>query len=451
YSADRFITPVIGTVSRDGKYLAAIANDTSLSMSQAWHDCLHNNPIWQPADAPIEQQRWRLGIYALENDPTPLHEHVAADFPKLAAATVQSSEPPAGWKQVQVGGGVLEIAGSAEWLTDLPLGPFVRLGDGTILGVEETQVLLSRDEGKTWEKRPLAAEGQDLKVATERALLRTAQGAIILVFLNMADFEWKWNAEKSLPEPQTRLDVWAVRSVDEGKTWIDAQCIYDGYSGDVHHMIQARSGHIIVPVQELMYEDGRHALRPRFSVDEGHTWQRSNFLDIGGRGHHDGLIEATLAELRDGRIWMLCRTNLGRFWNAWSDNNGEDFRILEPSDIPATSSPGTFLRLASGRLLLAWNRPVRGDGGEAPENVFQGGDNQWSDVRVNNFRAELSVALSEDDGATWTTPVVVARRADEPRASLAYTYLFEVQPGQIWLTTMQGDVRISFHEKDVLQ
>ncbi len=81
YSLDQFTTPVIGAVSRDGKYLAAMANDSAWTMAQAWHDCMHNNPNWQPADAPPEQRAWRLKIYAMENNPDALLQRVLKDFP----------------------------------------------------------------------------------------------------------------------------------------------------------------------------------------------------------------------------------------------------------------------------------------------------------------------------------------------------------------------------------
>jgi hypothetical protein len=81
YSPDRYLAPIIGAVSRDGKYLTAIANDSATGMAQAWHDCMHNNPAWLPANAPPEKQVWRLKIYAMENDPDALLKRVVADFP----------------------------------------------------------------------------------------------------------------------------------------------------------------------------------------------------------------------------------------------------------------------------------------------------------------------------------------------------------------------------------
>jgi hypothetical protein len=42
YSTDRYTVPIIGVVSRDGKYLAALANDSATSMAQAWHDAIQH-------------------------------------------------------------------------------------------------------------------------------------------------------------------------------------------------------------------------------------------------------------------------------------------------------------------------------------------------------------------------------------------------------------------------
>ena len=83
YSPDRYTVPVIGAVSRDGKWLTALANDSATMMAQAWHDCLHNNPPWLPADAPPGERVWRVKIYVMENDSEALLQRVAQDFPAV--------------------------------------------------------------------------------------------------------------------------------------------------------------------------------------------------------------------------------------------------------------------------------------------------------------------------------------------------------------------------------
>ncbi len=100
YSTDQYVVPVVGTVSKDNKYLAAIANNSATTMAQAWHDCMHNNPNWIPVGAPRDQQQWRLKIYVMENNPDALLARVKADFPQVPDAKPEKpSAPQEGEKQ----------------------------------------------------------------------------------------------------------------------------------------------------------------------------------------------------------------------------------------------------------------------------------------------------------------------------------------------------------------
>jgi hypothetical protein len=82
YSPDRYTHQVIGAVSRDGRFVAAIANDTGSTMSQAWHDCMHNNAAWVQARSGSGKE-WRIRIYAMENDPVALIDRMKKDFPGI--------------------------------------------------------------------------------------------------------------------------------------------------------------------------------------------------------------------------------------------------------------------------------------------------------------------------------------------------------------------------------
>jgi hypothetical protein len=78
-----------------------------------------------------------------------------------------------------------------------------------------------------------------------------------------------------------------------------------------------------------------------------------------------------------------------------------------------------------------------------------GGDGLWSSIPVSNFRAELSVTFSEDECESWSAPVVVAR--DPGEEWISYPYAFEVEPGVIWLTTMQSGLRVKIREADFVR
>ncbi len=134
-------------------------------------------------------------------------------------------------------------------------------------------------------------------------------------------------------------------------------------------------------------------------------------------------MEPAIVQLRDGRLWMLIRTTLGQFWSSFSSDGGRTLPVLRPSGIDASSAPGAMIRLASGRLVLAWNRMRSTQRKSYPRF---GGDGQIALRPFSGHRQELSLAFSEDDGATWSPPVVVIRKQDY---GISYPYLFELEPG----------------------
>jgi sialidase-1 len=327
--------------------------------------------------------------------------------------------------------------------TDM-LGPFVRIDDQTVLAIEQTATRVSRDAGRSWsDPRPLFGEGDKLKVSNERALLRTRDSVLIAAFMNLNERKWTWKDELH-DAPGAQLPTYVMRSLDNGLTWQDIQKMHDDWSGAVRDMIQADDGRVIFTAMKMRHDPGRHSVLTYSSTDDGLTWSPSNLIDLGGRGHHGGVTEPTITPLRDGRFWLLIRSNWGQFLSSYSYDGGRYWSVIRPSGIAASSAPAMLKRLASGRLLLLWNRPLPEGQDKWP---LSGGDGLWSDTPVSNFREELSLALSDDDGKTWTSPVVIAR---QPKTWLAYPYVFEFQPGVLWLTTMQGGVRVELREQEFL-
>jgi hypothetical protein len=60
------------------------------------------------------------------------------------------------------------------------------------------------------------------------------------------------------------------------------------------------------------------------------------------------------------------------------------------------------------------------------------------------------MAFSDDDGATWTKPVVLGRRvnADTQSKWVSYPHIFEHSPGKIWVTTQFGKLKAIVNEND---
>jgi sialidase-1 len=338
-------------------------------------------------------------------------------------------------------------------LTALPtdqLGPFAHTADGKVIAIASEATFISGDGGKTWsEPQPLkGALEMGIKVSNERALLRTRDGSLIAAFMNLNERKWTWD-NKLQDAPGAKLPTWVMRSTDDGQTWTHVQKLHENWSGAVRDMIQTKNGRIIFTAMKMLNNPGRHSVITYSSDDDGKTWQASNLIDLGGKGHHGGVTEPTVVELKDGRLWLLIRTNWGEFWSAYSHDGGRFWRVIQPSGIPASSAPGMLQRLQSGRLVLLWNRPF-------PEGKTEwklsGGDGLWSETPVSNHREELSIAWSTDEGKTWSKPEVIVHKRDVEMAGsrrwASYPYLFEQQPGELWLTTMQGGIHARFYERD---
>jgi hypothetical protein len=324
-------------------------------------------------------------------------------------------------------------------------GPFVHAGRRGLLALDHRQVLTSRDRGRSWKPQPLLDYGprdKEFKISSERVLMRTRSGAIILSFMNLNERLWLWRNELKDALPGTRIPHYVMRSLDDGRSWQDVSMLHQEWTGEIRNIIQLKSGRILLSSMKFLHNPGRHSVLTYRSDDDGVTWQPSHLIDLGGCGHHGGVTEATIEEVEGGRVLMLLRTNWGRFWRAFSDDGGESWRDIAPSGIEASSAPGLLKRLASGRLLLLWNRLYPQGKTSFP---LTGGDGQWSEVPVSNHREELSLAFVDEQGELATKPVVIARQKG---AWLSYPRVLEYRPGELWLTTMQGGLCVRLHERD---
>ena len=125
-----------------------------------------------------------------------------------------------------------------------------------------------------------------------------------------------------------------------------------------------------------------------YSDDEGLTWQRSlneTFvtLDRNIKGAY-GAGEPSAIELKDGRLLMLLRTDLGRHFRSYSEDQGETWQEAEPTDLVCYPCPCSLRRIpTTGDLLVIWTQI-------APCEAMQG-----------LYRHRLSCAISKDEGLTW--------------------------------------------------
>ena len=139
-----------------------------------------------------------------------------------------------------------------------------------------------------------------------------------------------------------------------------------------------------------------------YSDDQGHTWERSNKVNaphhqaggvhLGTRWNH-GMVEATIVELEDKRLWMIARTAQDQHYESYSDDFGTTWREARPSRFWGTITMPTSHRLDDGRLLFLWSNTT-----PLPE-VAREKERGGEDVFTN--RDTIHAAISEDDGETW--------------------------------------------------
>ena len=313
-------------------------------------------------------------------------------------------------------------------------GPVVTTADGGVLCVDARNALRSTDEGKTWASTSVFREPTKFKISDERALLRTRDGIVIAAWMNGAERStpqgWRWG-EKDVKWQDFVLPTYTCRSLDDGKTWEEPVKLNTPWCGCIHSMIETSKGRIVLVGQEIIPE-WRHATVMFVSDDKGKTWQRSNVLDYGVGAHdHAGSIEGSVIERKDGSLYLLLRTESGWLWEAASHDGGLKWDWLEAIEdqvrhlLPAD---GAAWRMVASRCCGMHRRAISRTNGTS--------------------RAELSLAFSSDDGVSWTKPVIIA--ANYARGGrVSYPYLYERKPGELWITTMQGGLRMKINAADL--
>ena len=300
-----------------------------------------------------------------------------------------------------------------------PIGPFTKLKDGSVMAIDRCHALISSDGGKTWKRHEMFRDPK-FRLYQEHSAVCLEDGTVVVMFINIGEQKCSWDVQRNRPNPENRLPTYCVRSRDNGRTWEDPILVDNTYSGCQRGMILTKSGTLVAMVQRLNYEEGRNYSQPYWSNDKGKTWHPADVMDCGKEhGDHSGLIEATLVQLKDGRLWTLLRSYHGFFYEAFSSDGGHTWAPIPPrrSKIASTGSPGMLKRLSDGSLVLLYNAiPTKG----------------------YERREELFVSFSEDEGESWTKPFVVARNAG---ARVAYAYIDELVPGELWISSMQGGLR----------
>lgn len=192
------------------------------------------------------------------------------------------------------------------------------------------------------------------------------------------------------------LDLWVTRA--NAREAEPARRIWSGYNGSQMEVQAGPDGRIFVPFGSMIPHakpvppTGRHETIVLYSDDRGLTWRESEARLVapcyeGFNGNNEGACEPTIEPLRDGRLWMLMRTQAGFLYESASKDNGTTWSVATASRFNTSTGPANLLRHRNGWLVLTWNNcemPGRALG----EGVYGGRD-------------ALHIAVSTDEGVTW--------------------------------------------------
>ena len=230
-------------------------------------------------------------------------------------------------------------------------------------------------------------------VLSNTQVILTPGRQLVSVFVRAERFDKETAAKVGLP---LYLDVW-VRQASLTKA-TEPRMIWRGYNGSQMEYEQLPGGRILVPYGSFQLHakavppTGRHKTIVQFSDDGGATWQESDSklsapCYAGFNGSNEGACEPAIERLKDGRIWMLMRTQAGFLYESYSRDNGTTWRKAAASRFNTSTGPPNIMRHRNGWLVVSWNNcemPPRHEG----EGVYGGRD-------------ALHIAVSEDQGRTW--------------------------------------------------
>ncbi len=363
-------------------------------------------------------------------------------------------------------GNALAAVGPERIDYDGKIGHIVQLQDGRLLTIytlgrpskdaalsgpePPAYIRYSDDLGRSWSKEEIA-----FSFAAGRGrmfLYRQSVGPYLLLDrkgnLQLLSIRYYRNPKRGDPTIVALSELLHNKSADGGRTWTEPKRIDVGHHWFpcIESMIELSDGRLLTAgnyaTDNYLPERGEYEYRiiVIFSDDQGETWKLGPDdirISIGpGRGH-PGAIEPVLVELQDGRVWMIFRSQYGVLYQTFSSDGGNSWEPSSPTTFQAANAPAGILRLADGRLMLSWN-----DWDNYPGGRVLGAGRQY-----------LHVAISSDDGKTWSPSKLIAGPStpDPGNANMRYPFLCQISDGFVLLRYHRIERSIGVSRRDLLR
>ncbi len=271
----------------------------------------------------------------------------------------------------------------------------------------KTQVVRSRDGGKTWSE---ALTIHDFPIDDRDAgIVRTRKGTLIVSWFTG-------------PPYHTALQGnYVIRSSDGGRSW---SAPIRTTTTTPHGPVQLRDGRLLFIGQSPHCSHAKpadyngpprgspYSIAVEESRDDGRSWQFVTMFPVPEDGKMLSFDEPHVVEARDGKLVLLFRdcNKPNKLWQSESIDGGKSWS--SPRRTPIQGYPPHLIRLHNDWLVVSYAK-------------------RWAPFGTY-------ACISKDDGKTWDVKNKI-RLSKGPNGDLGYPASVQLEDGSLWTVYYQID------------
>ena len=238
----------------------------------------------------------------------------------------------------------------------------VRLLDGSLLAVyyrsrqhmhtPDSTIMLTRGstDGRTWSEPTVLLDTPEMD-DRDPSISQLRDGRLIVTWFrrNPADLH-SADAQCLVIHSDDGGDTWSAESVVPSSLYRPATTVPP---------LEADDGRLLLPIYgHLAADDETFAARVAISHDRGVTWQLTDEVEVPMPAEEGiGLVEPTIDDLGDGRLFMVIRSRnhpQNPAYATWSTDAGASWSVPRMLDFPGHAPNLVRIADRSNRFLMTW-------------------------------------------------------------------------------------------------